>query len=71
MKCPKCGEEVEVQPITALYGFKEEVGAALLAEGNLKIAFHCGIAIMTEQDEEVASQPESLIITPEKGIILL
>lgn len=67
MKCPKCQEEVIEQNIEALYGFKEEIGAALLVEGNLKLAFHCGIAIMTEIKGQVE---DTTIITPSQGIIL-
>ena len=67
ISCPKCAKVVEQQEITALYGFKKEHGAALLAEGNLLIAFCCGVAIMTERDEE---KEESKLYVPPSSIIL-
>jgi len=64
--CPKCGNIVEPKDVTTVYGIRNNQ-IEILAEGDLRISFCCGVAILADKPKE-----SPLIETPpEKEIILL
>lgn len=64
--CPKCGNTVEPKDVSTVFGIRNNQ-IEILAEGDLRIVFCCGVAILSDKPKE-----EPLIETPpEKEIILL
>jgi hypothetical protein len=61
--CPKCGKPLEPKDVSVVYGIRNNQ-IEILAEGDLRIDFCCGVAIL-------ADKPPLIETPPEKNIILL
>jgi len=67
MKCPKCNSELTPYNVSTIFGVQGD-NVDVLAQGDMQVAFCCGVAVLYERPEE--PKEESRIITPPQEIIL-